>query len=114
MVVAVTKGEREQFMNLPDAAQQVFLANVGHALTVSGRGFVLDLRGDQVVTALSGLNELQHKISSQIGHLGTGAQRYPDDVFWQILRETADIYSVGDALNDAVQFANSRVSRARV
>ena len=84
------------------------MANLGFALTISGRAFILDRRGEHAVAALAGLNELQHKILSQIGNLGTDAERYPDDVFWAVLDETATIHSIGDALAEAIVFAASR------
>lgn len=100
--------ERVQFLSLTNARKQVFLARVGLALTIAGRAFVLDRHGEQAVAALAGLNELQHKIMSHISALGTDSERYPDDVLWNILDETAAIHRIGEALDRAIAFAASR------
>ena len=97
-----------KFASLPNTGKQVFLAHVGLDLTIAGRSFILDRRGEAAVAALAGLNELQHKLLSQIGALGTGAARYPDDVFWAILDETATNHLIAGALADAIVFAASR------
>jgi hypothetical protein len=104
----VNEPERVQFLSLTNPGKQVFLAHLGLALTIAGRAFALDRHGEQAVAALTGLNELQHKVMSHIGALGTDAERYPDDVFWAVLDETAAIHSISDALGEAIVFAASR------
>jgi len=46
-----------------------FLAWPSHDMTMQGRGFGHYLEGDVAVRAFKGLNELQHQISQNIGHL---------------------------------------------
>jgi hypothetical protein len=103
----VSESAKRQFLSLADADKQIFLARISLELTIVGRAQVLDHRGDQLIAALSGLNELQHTLSSQIAALGAGAARYPDDVFWSVLCEKAATYSISDALDKAIRFAES-------
>lgn len=91
-----------QFSSLTNTAKQMFLARLGHELTIAGRAFVLERHGEQLVGALTGLNELQHRILSQISALNTDADGYPDDVFWAILDELAANHSIADALARAI------------
>jgi hypothetical protein len=42
-------------------------------------------KGEEQTKAFTGLNELQHQISQHIAAIGIGSDRYPDNVFWQIL-----------------------------
>ena len=99
-----------KFASLTIVGKQVFLAHLGFHLTIAGRAFALDRRGEDAIAVLAGLNELQHKLLSQIGALGTDAEHYPDDVFWAILDETATTHSISGALADAMVFAASQSS----
>lgn len=103
----MNESARMKFASLTIAGKQVFLANLGFDLTISGRAFVLDRRGEDAIAALAGLNELQHKLLRQIGALGTDAKRYPDDVFWATLDEMATNHSIGGAFAHAIAFAAS-------
>ena len=99
---------KRHFMNRPAAEQQVFLASVAFDLTVAVRGLLLELDGSELVRTLTGVNELQHKLTSQIAALGTGSKGYPDDVFWQILHETAAGHALSRTLDRALTFAATR------
>lgn len=99
---------KEHFIDRPAAGQQMFLASVAFDLTVAFRGLLLDLDGSELIRALTGVNELQHTLTSQIGALGSGSSRYPDDLLWQILHEKAAIYGLTEALDRALTFAATR------
>jgi hypothetical protein len=99
---------KRHFMNRPAAEQQVFLASTAFDLTVAARALLVDLDGRELVKALTGVNELQHKLTSQIAALGTGSPCYPEDVFWQILHETAAGHALSETLDRALTFAATR------
>jgi hypothetical protein len=64
---------------------------------------------DSVVKKVQGLNELHHKLASQLIDLSTGAgESHPQDVFSDILFDTAERHSVSEYLNSAIQFAQTR------
>ena len=104
---------RHFYLALPDPDKQIFLAFVSHDLTIRGRGFGLDLVEMELVNAFKGLNELQHQISSHIAGLGLGSDRYPDDVLWQILLETAAGYRLRACLEGAISRAGSASYRGK-
>ena len=97
-----------KFASLTRAGKQLFLAHLGFDLAISARALVLDRSVEDALAAMAGLNELQHTLMSQIGALGIDAERYPDDVFWAVLDETAAIHSIEGALNSAIAFAAAR------
>lgn len=99
---------RDWYLALTDPSKQIFLALVSHDLTIHGRGFELDLQGEQLTRAFKGLNELQHQISGHISGLGLGRDRYPNDVLWQILAETAAAYGLGSHLRHSLHDARSK------
>ncbi len=103
----MNESARMKFASLTLAGKQRFLALVGLDLTIAGRGFILDRRGEDTIAALAGLNELQHKLLGQIAALATDAERYPDDVLWSILHELATHHSIDGALAHAIVFADS-------
>lgn len=79
--------ERYCALALPD--QECFLADVGHWLTMAGRGTYV--AGEDRVhdgPTLREVNEGAHRIFDQLGlMLASSDQRYPDDVFAGILVE---------------------------
>lgn len=95
------------YLGLPDDKKQIFLAFVSNSLTIHGRSFGLDLAGEQQIAAFKGLNELQHQLSSHIAAIGLNRERYPDDVFWNIIDEKAGCYNISSALIDSLRFARS-------
>jgi hypothetical protein len=96
------------YIDLPDSDKVTFLACVSHQLTIHGRGFGLDLSGEQQAKALLGLNELQHQISGQVGGIVSKHERYPEDVFVQILIEKAAWYGISAHLIQSFEFARGR------
>ncbi len=99
---------RDWYLALTDPSKQIFLDLVSHDLTIHGRGFRLDLQGEQQTRAFKGLNELQHQLSGHISGLGQGRDRYPDDLPWQTLAETAAVYGLGPHLRRSLQDARSK------
>jgi hypothetical protein len=99
---------RDWYLALTDSRKQIFLALVSSDLTIHGRGFGLDLSGEEQSRAFKGLNELQHQLSGHIVALGLGRDRYPDDVLWQILTEKAAAYGLSPHLRQSLDFARSR------
>ena len=100
----------QRFSGMAETDQRLSLARVSLALTISGRAFMLDLRDTGLIAALSGINELQHTISGHVAGFGTEVPRYPDEVLWNVLHERAEMYAIGEALTEAVEFANSRTT----
>ena len=77
--------ERYCALALPN--QERFLANVGHWLTMAGRGtYVAGGYGVHDGPTLREVNEGAHRIFDQLRlMLESSDQRYPDDVFAEIL-----------------------------
>ena len=96
------------YLNLADHQKQIFLAVLSNKLTIHGRTFGLDLKGEEQTKAFTGLNELQHQISQHIAAIGIGSDRYPDKVLWQILSEKAATYGLSAHLIQSLEFARSR------
>jgi hypothetical protein len=94
---------RDLFLRLMDSDKQIYLAMLSHDLTIHGRAFTLDLSEQQQLMTFRGLNEIQHQISSHIAALGMGCDRYPDDVVWKILAETAAAHGLGTHLRSSIQ-----------
>ena len=72
----------------PSQNQATFLAHLAHELTIVARAsYVQGPNGLEAPPAvLITLNELQHQVSGQLGHLLKGDEkRYPDDEFLDIL-----------------------------
>jgi hypothetical protein len=80
---------KHKFATLSDQKKIVLLAYLAHDLTVCVRGIFLDQSGDELLKSLRAFNELQHQISAHIGRLADGSEKYPDDVFTNILDEIA-------------------------
>jgi hypothetical protein len=62
---------------------------------------------------LVGINELQHKLSAQVGHYLDGEEEkvYPLDVFSRILFEVADHYGLTSDLAAAVKYVEERITK---
>jgi hypothetical protein len=99
---------RDWYLALIDSDKQIFLGLVSSDLTIHGRELGLHPPGEQYWRAFKGLNELQHQISGHIVGLGLGCDRYPDDVLWQILAETAAAYGLGSHLRHSLDRARSK------
>lgn len=99
---------RDWYLALTDSDKQVFLALVSSDLTIHGREFGLHPPGELQSRGFKGLNELQHQISGHIVGLGLGCDRYPDNVLWQILAETAAAYGLGSHLKQSLDGARSK------
>jgi hypothetical protein len=92
------------FLSLSDQQKIVALAWLSHELTIHGRGFGLDLVGNDQIAAFKGLNELQHKISQDIGHLAQGTNRQGGEDILQTLRGTAAHYGLASHLRSSFAF----------
>src|SRR5262245_27249797 len=82
---------KRAYCALPAEKQISVLAWLAHELTIIGRIFYSD-DGPQGRAAerdvLIAINELQHQLAAQIGHLADQElKRYPDDVFMDIVFE---------------------------
>lgn len=91
------------FCSCSDQQKISFLAWLSHDLTIHGRGFGLDHRGDVVVRAFKGLNELQHQISQNIGHLNDRTNEYDGDLIWRILYDTAARHGLSAHLQSSLK-----------
>lgn len=96
---------RDWYLALTDSKKQIFLARVSHDLTIHGRGFELYEKPEQQIRGFKGLNELHHQISSHIAGIGLSQDRYPDDVLWKILAETAAAHGLSAHLQNKVSSA---------
>jgi hypothetical protein len=97
-------------LSLQDRAQK--LNRVSHNLTICAREFQLPPFAEDsrsAVKRLLGINELQHKISAQIGHYlhGEAIKVYPVEVFSEILFEIAAQYEILPMLKGAIQHAKT-------
>jgi hypothetical protein len=99
-----------RYLAMSDRQRLLFLARLSYELTIHGRAFGLDLAGNEQVEAYKGLNELQHQISQHIAHLGEDSKRYPEDVLWEILDETAARYGLAAHLKQSLNAVLSRSS----
>jgi len=89
-----------RYQALSDQEKVACLASLSHALTVDARYYVSERPS---IEKLSVINELQHQISSMIGHLSVkDDKRYPDDVFVRILFDKAEPTFIGKRLVDAI------------
>jgi hypothetical protein len=104
----MTEEHKLWYLGLSNENKQVALALVANHLTIAGRAFLLDLEGDKLKLAFTGINELQHQISQHIAAIGIDRDRYPDEVLCQILGETAARYEMTSALQGAMEHARSR------
>jgi hypothetical protein len=77
------------FSSSSDQHKIVLLAWLSHELTIHGRCFAMDLSGQKAIDAFKGLNELQHTISNDIGHLAKGTNRKSGEVILQCLEVIA-------------------------
>jgi hypothetical protein len=93
---------KELFLSFSDQQKIVFLANLSHDLTIHGRCVWLDLTGDDQISALKGLNELQHQISQNISHLANGTNTYSGELVWRILHGTAAQYGLSAHLRSSL------------
>ncbi len=76
-----------RYRALSDQQKIACLASLAHAMTIDARHFVSE---EPSIEKLAVINELQHQLSSMIGHLSLkDEKRYPDDVFIRILFEKA-------------------------
>lgn len=78
------------------------LSLLAHNLTICARSAYLpEVNDDLARKKLRGLNELLHVVTGQLMHMvSEDAERYPDDVFMDILVEKAQ---VGQCEGDLVQ-----------
>jgi hypothetical protein len=90
------------FLSFSDQQKIVALAWLSHELTIHGRAFGLDFVGKEQIAAFTGLNELQHKISQNIGHLGQGTNCYTGEQVLQALRGTAAHYGLASHLRSSL------------
>jgi hypothetical protein len=95
-------------LSLRDKAR--FLSSLADRLTIVGRDAYPSATpgiSDAVrIARLQSVNELQHQIAQQIGrYLDDDPNRYPDEVFWDILAEGADAAGLTDRLQWAIQQA---------
>jgi hypothetical protein len=102
-----TEGLRRWFLASTDMRKVSFLAWLSNQLTVHGRCFALDLRGEEQTKAFKGLNELQHKISQEIGHLADGTKAMSAEHVWEGLHGTAEHYGLSAVLRQSLEFLAS-------
>ena len=100
-------------MSLPERARA--LNGIAHCLTICTREFEAAKQPFKdpsiVIKRLIGLSELQHHLSSQIGHYMDGEEIkvYPIDVFAQILFEKATQYQILHFLKGAINRIKARM-----
>ena len=66
---------RQWFVSSSDTQKIVQLAWLSHELTIYGRCDWLELTGQEQTASFKRLNELQHRIGQDIGHLAQGTNR---------------------------------------
>jgi hypothetical protein len=98
---------RDWYLGLIDSDKMIFLALASGQLTIHGRAFGLDLSGEQQIKAFMGLNEIQHQISFHIAGIGAKRERYPEDVFLEILSEKASSFGLSSHLRQSLDYART-------
>jgi len=99
-------------MSLPERART--LNRIAHDLTICTREFEAATEPFKdpaiVIKRLIGLSELQHHLSSQIGHYmdGEEVKVYPIDVFAKILFEKATHYQILRLLKGTISRIKTR------
>lgn len=92
------------------------LSLVAHNLTVCARAASLpEVHDAPARRKLLGINELLHTVTAQVVHMIGGSEDgYPDDVFMDILLETAEMQRCGRDLVQAFEWSNAVTSPAAV
>jgi hypothetical protein len=85
------------------------LSLVAHNLTICARAASLpEVQDAPARQKLLGLNELLHLVTGQVMHMvGDDQKRYPDDVFMDILLETAELKRCEGELVQAFEWSNT-------
>ena len=82
---------------------------LSYTLTISARDYGQPdspIQGEAAIKRLLGINELQHKLLSQVGHyMEDDSKAYPVEVFSRILFELAAYYDISGDLNAALRSA---------
>jgi hypothetical protein len=97
------------FLAMPPHRQTHVLSLFAHNLTICGRSAYLPEIGDGPArTRLRAFNELLHTVTGQLMHMVLGdLNRYPDEVFIDILLETAQKEHCERDLVQAFEWSNS-------
>lgn len=100
------------FLGLSADGKARLLSLVAHNLTVCARTASLpEVQDAPARRKLLGLNELLHTVTGQVMHMVRGDQnRYPDDVFMDILLETAEMKRCEGDLVQAFEWSNATTS----
>lgn len=82
----------DNYKKLGDTAQIRLLGAIAHSLTVDARDtYIPGTEGIADPVRLRGINELQHRIAGQLlSMLDASSDRYPDEVFIEILLSGLD------------------------
>jgi len=98
---------KDWYLGLSDSDRIILLALISGQLTIHGRAFGQDLSEEKQIAALKGLNEIQHQISFHIAGIGAKRERYPDNLFLQILSEKASSYGLSAHLVQSLNYARN-------
>jgi len=91
----------ETFLNVEPADRIVMLILVSFHLTIVSRDIFLSQSNDKKLKSATGIQEINHKITSNvIDRLKGNNSRYPDNVLIEILFETFAAYELNDYLSD--------------
>ncbi len=101
----------DKFMSLDDKQRMILLSYAFNNVTVQMRElYIGDPAYDELLKKFKGLNEILHRFSSQNGKiLAKDSTRYPDDVFWKLICETAEEYELEHNFMKAIAEAYSLV-----
>jgi hypothetical protein len=101
---------------LPLAERARALTLVGSWLTIYARDYgvasVKDIGESSALRKLVGINELHHKLLSQVGTYlnGDEGKAYPVDVFSRILFQVAEQHGISSALTAAIKHAQPKTA----
>ncbi len=100
---------KSEFVEMVSDRKMRMLALLAHNLTICARSAYLPEIGEvSARKRLHALNELLHVVTGQLMHMVAGdANRYPDNVFMDILREKAQIGHCEADLLQALQWSKS-------
>ena len=100
------------FLGMPADGKARLLSLVAHNLTICARTASFpEIQDATARLKLLSLNELLHLITGQVMHMVNCDQNtYPDDVFMDILLETAAMKRCGGDLVQAFEWSNATIS----
>ena len=102
------------YLGLTNSQKQIFLASVGHQLTVHARQHRANHPKNPDPGALlrvfTGMTELHHHLSHQVVAIGMDRGRYADSLLWDILISKATDFDLTKDLMTSLDYARNSMT----